>query len=124
MDENNHDFIMQFRRLNKSADPAKLSGELIDYLKNRPKLQIKLCLRNLSSMTDNEKEQLAKVVTPKARRWKVDIHYTGAIVIETWGDHHSILENYSPDTFVWLLSRSFDLFGLIESNLAIEKQKD
>jgi hypothetical protein len=30
---------------------------------------------------------------------------------------------YSPETFLWLLSKHFDLFGLIEAGLAIDKTK-
>lgn len=85
---------------------------------------VTLLLRPLSSMTEEEKEQLAKVVEPKARKWNVSIHHTGAITIETWANHHSIMDNYSPNTFTHLLSKGFDLFGLIESGDAIDSTKE
>lgn len=89
-----------------------------------PISEIKLILRPLSSMTEEEKEQIAKLMSPKATKWLVEILVLDAIRVETWGDGmHSIAENYWPDLFLYLLSKHFDLFGLIEKQEAIDSTK-
>lgn len=64
---------------------------LIDYFK--------LILRPLSSMTEEESLELEKypMAYDTMQRW------------------------WSSEQFVWLLSKGFDLFGLIEAGLAIDK---
>jgi hypothetical protein len=61
-------------------------------------------LRPLSSMTEEECFKLD---------WSY-LHTSGEKI-----DHEP--ENLNPDEIIYLLSKGFDLFGLIESGLAIEK---
>jgi hypothetical protein len=63
----------------------------------------KLLLRPLSDMTEEEKE---------------NIQGTDWGFLETNYDWE-----FSPETFIYLLSKYFDLFGLIEAGLAIDKTK-
>lgn len=60
----------------------------------------KIELRKLSSLTYNEDQ----VEFPENNRM------------------NRIDEHWYPEGFLWLLSRGFDLFGLIESGLAIESK--
>lgn len=64
----------------------------------------RLSLRPLSDMTEDEK-----------RKWRSLMHkqYSGG------AGHTGYLEN--PESFRYLLSKGFDLFGLIEAGLAIDK---
>ena len=59
---------------------------------------IKPILRPLSDMTEDEKNNLSW-------EWKVDYDFKPI---------------FRPDQFLFLLSKNFDLFGLIESGLAID----
>jgi hypothetical protein len=60
-------------------------------------------LRPLSDMTEDE---------------KVEFEATKVFVLAT-PVHHVGNMQWTPETFRWLLSKQFDLFGLIESGLAI-----
>lgn len=72
----------------------------------------KLILRKLSSMTEEEFKE-AQRCHPKTERWVImgDIDKGGAVDFDSW----------SPYSTRYLLSKGFDLFGLIDSGLAIEK---
>lgn len=69
----------------------------------------KLHLRKLSSMTEEE-----AIVSKFA-----DYDYRGVIVY--YDPMFPDSEQFSPDQFTYLLSRSFDLFNLIEDGLAIDR---
>ena len=61
--------------------------------------KIKLILRSLSDMTEEEDQ----IEFPQNNRGEfIDMHWY-------------------PDGYIWLLSKGFDLFNLIEENLAIDK---
>lgn len=66
---------------------------------------VKPILRPLSDMTEEEKFEIQQ--------------------ISGWVDYnHYINQGFcKPEVFKYLLSKSFDLFGLIESGLAIDKTK-
>jgi hypothetical protein len=69
----------------------------------------KIELRKLSSMTEEEHEAY-------------EIHYMG-LDRQREEDHHSICPaEIEAELTRYLLSRGFDLFGLIEEGLAIEKK--
>ncbi len=75
--------------------PVKLTGKRLDDLINDASVEkILLCLRTLSDMTEDEKKALKLTRTAE-----------------------------TPEAFRGLLSRHFDLFGLIEAGLAIDKTK-
>jgi hypothetical protein len=66
-------------------------------------------LRPLSDMTEEEMEHVGPM--PHIPLHKEDLNY--AIIRGTW----------TPEQTKYLLSRGFDLFGLIDSGLAIDKTK-
>lgn len=65
-------------------------------------------LRPLSSMTEEEQEHLDSLNNIDRGTIK---HYKNVGILEV-----------RPNEFLYLLSRGFDLFGLIDSGLAIEKK--
>lgn len=65
------------------------------------KTEVKLLLRRLESLTEQEDQ----IEFPK--------HNRGNRIDEHW----------YPEGFLWLLSKGFDLFDLLPSNLAIDKNK-
>jgi hypothetical protein len=66
---------------------------------------VKLILRPLSDMTDEEKKELC--------------------IVRDWPDYKTVMNNlywkYSPEMFKFLISKHFDVFGWIEKGLAISK---
>lgn len=70
-------------------------------------------LRPMSSLTDEESLECGKGV--------LDFYPTKKANDENGGLWSSTL--YHPSQILWLLSKHFDLFGLIESGLAISKTK-
>ena len=82
--------------------PPKENGEKGGYIKLLPEMlkyaeQIKPILRPLSDMTEKEKENIG-----------------GTDWTSVDGDWE-----YSPETFLFLLSKRFDIFGLIEAGFAV-----
>jgi hypothetical protein len=78
----------------------KINGYLIDALDKEDSFTIKPILRPLSSMTEVEDQ----------------------IEFRKHNRGHFIDQHWFPEGFQWLLSKHFDLFGLIEAGLAIEKK--
>ena len=70
--------------------------------------EIKLILRPLSSMTEDELKEC-----------DIDL---GQILLAQFPKDGG-LKFFSPNQFIWLLNKSFDLFGLIESGLALDATK-
>lgn len=66
--------------------------------------EIKLILRRLSDMSEEEKKELEAT---KALQRPSPVHHVAMLV-------------WTADSFAWALSKSFDLFGLIDSGLAID----
>lgn len=83
----------------------------------------KLILRPLNSMTEEEAKDLAHIYTGLKITY---VRITDGQVIFNYleGDqvHENVLdvEIVNPDSFRYLLSKGFDLFGLIDAGLAIE----
>lgn len=91
-------------------------------------------LRKLESMTEEEAEDLARLVTPKFR-WEdirilevkpTEIHFMDGSKwygdgVEEFNDCYISLIEFAPACFHYLLSRGFDLFGLINAGLAVDK---
>lgn len=67
---------------------------------------VKPILRPLSSMTEDETKEMCRYTRDALRTVKI---WTPVEV-----------ESIQPDLFVWLLSKHFDLFGLIDAGLAID----
>ena len=72
--------------------------------------QVKIVLRPLSDMTEEEMQECGNMIydfsdEPDLNKWKPSDFEIGL----------------APEQFHWLLKKSFDLFGLIESGLAIDK---
>jgi hypothetical protein len=92
--------------------------------------RIKPILRPLSDMTQEEAIETTKpvVIYGNVRKYEVYENSFGKKVV-SWGE--SMREKYVPQDetcyvprqFVFLLSKHFDLFGLIEAGIAIDKTK-
>lgn len=86
-----------------------LTGKLYDYFSSdTTKAEIKPILRPLSDMTDEEKKEIDKQY--KAFTKSKTFDDTGVVM---WSAKHTQI----------LLSKHFDLFGLIDAGLAIDKTK-
>jgi len=90
-------------------------------------------LRRLDSMTEEEAIEVTKPVVvygdlPNVRKYETWENPFGKIVV-SWGN--GLREKYVPQDetaftvgqFTYLLSRGFDLFNLIDTNQAIDKNK-
>lgn len=73
---------------------------------------IKPILRPLSSMVHEELQECGNMIYDFSNDPELNDH--------KWQDFEICL---APEQFKWLLSKHFDLFGLIESGLAIDKTK-
>jgi hypothetical protein len=71
--------------------------------------EIKPILRPLSDMTEEELQECGNMVYDFSGEPELNNH--------KWKD----FEIAAPEQFHWLLARHFDLFGLIEAGLAIDK---
>lgn len=89
-------------------------------------IEFKPILRPLSSMTEVEAKDLAHTYTGLKITY-VRIQDGQVIFNYLEGDqvHENVLdvEIVNPDSFRYLLSKGFDLFGLIHDELAIDKTK-
>ena len=75
--------------------------------------EVKPILRPLCDMTGEELIQYGKIEVPEMNV-RFDLKGIREVAMHAY---------YEPETFRWLLSKSFDLFGLIEAGLAIDKTK-
>lgn len=84
--------------------------------------QVKMVLRKLSSMTEGEAREFCKL-----EGWGEDLEnivVTDASIEFTQNKRTDAISRFTrcrPEMFLWLLSKHFDLFQLIESGLAIDK---
>lgn len=103
--------------------------------------RIKLILRELSSMTEEEMKELYKLMDEPGNTFhypvtnikfgeKIDGHQPNIINVKFEGTngssggigHHTILLNrINSRSFQYLISKGFDIFNLIPNNLAIKK---
>jgi hypothetical protein len=93
-----------------------VDGILIDMDMNACSIQ--LILRPLSDMSEDEALEVAENIL-SLNGLNLDDWSAKDIVsayVEQW-------DRYTPEETKWLLSKGFDLFGLIESGLAIDKTK-
>jgi hypothetical protein len=74
--------------------------------------EIKPLLRPLTDMTHEELQECGNMIYDFSDEPDLNNH--------KWEDFQTLLD---PMQFVWLLKKGFDLFGLIESGLAIDKTK-
>lgn len=88
---------------------------------------IKPILRPLSSMTEEEAKHLFVLHFDADPEKIVYSHFDEVenYHIAEWDNRRFAiyLKALSPDAFIYLLSKGFDLFGLIESNLAVASNK-
>jgi len=83
----------------------------------------KLILRELSDMTEEEQRELGRIALPECEDAITNILHTQAV--ESKGrskDGRIIMDNYTPEMVAWLLSKGFDLFGLIPAGLAVDNK--
>lgn len=93
---------------------------------------VKPLLRPLSDMTEEEAIEVTKPIViygyTEGRSYETYRNSFGQIVV-SWGISH--LERYVPQSeqhytteqFIYLIKQGFDIFGLIESNQAVDKTK-
>ena len=117
-------FVMTDRGWDSGGKYA-LSGELLHHILLNDCRCESIELRPLSSMTQDEAMELirlqfpTKTLFPDARYDKVERIWTATTKIP-FGHQVAIqVEHGSAPQFMWMLSKSFDLFGLIEAGLAI-----
>lgn len=77
--------------------------------------EIKPILRSLSDITDEEKNELRKLMTPASSKNLLPVIPAGRLV-------NLFVNDKDPAIIVWLLSKFFDLFDLLGSGLAIDKK--
>jgi hypothetical protein len=88
---------------------------------------IKLILRPLSDMTEEEMLSYARITRPEAEKIAfkdggISSYYNpGDTTFYKWAKHR--LDVFTPEETLWLLSKHFDILGLIESGLALDKTK-
>lgn len=88
----------------------------------------KLILRPLSSMTEEEALEFARIERPEAEKVKLkdgkvwSYHDPKDGTFYKWLTHS--LETITPKQFVWLCKKGFDLWNLIESNQAINHKTE
>jgi hypothetical protein len=92
-------------------------------------VEFKLILRPLSDMTEDEAEQFIALRFPERRMIDATVEKYGVCFFDKTQKKakHIHFENIpielNATTFIWLLSHGFDLFGLIDAGLAIDKTK-
>lgn len=106
------EYIIAFGNGNTTS-PLKIDGDTINNFSKGRIVNIKLLLRPLSSMTEEEAEQIGIW-----NWWKAN----GDTDIDM-SKIYWISQTFLPSHFVSLLSKGFDLFGLIEEGLAIDSSK-
>lgn len=77
--------------------------------------KLKLILRPLSDMTEGDKIEMYDSL------FDDQIHYPNMSDAYKSNFVRIKMANFEPVVFVWLLSKHFDLFGLIDAGLAIDK---
>jgi len=100
--------------------------------------EVKPILRTLSDMTEDEKLWWFNSVNDGKRKlveseWVSELNgkacephwtlWTDDYKIGRMGYTVGINNSFKPEQFFWLLSKHFDLFGLIEAGMAIDKTK-
>lgn len=100
------DYHMVHNLMINAGDKAIIDGKFIFHVHNAVPFKgiVKPILRPLSDMTEEESKELLSIQDLK--RGVIDTKYV--IVTRSWEDAR------------YLLSKHFDLFGLIESGLAID----
>lgn len=81
----------------------------------------KLLLRPLSDMSEDEKLYIVEAITYSHVRFSSKDSILGSFDADRYNKKHN--NELYPDEFLYLLKQGFDLFGLIESGLAIDKTK-
>ena len=95
--------------------------------------QIKLLLRPLSDMDEQEKITFIRLI-PRWNKYSVitDVEESDCNILfnakvndtDYWEDHcRTPLYSYTPEQFVWLLQNRFDIFDLIKDGLALSRPK-
>lgn len=107
-------------------DHITVTGDGDKYYK--PK-EVKPILRPLSDMTEEEGREYAQHYGIKGHHPVTITEENGYVKVSIgYKDHMASLfplspHGQKPESLHYLLSKHFDLFGLIESNLAIDKSK-
>lgn len=85
--------------------------------------EIKIILRPLDSMTEYERMLYLLLEFGNLPKIKSNAMDKGCIRWETEnGINYLPLVIFRPDQFLWLLSKGFDLFNLIEEGYAVKKE--
>ncbi len=113
--------------------PERLTWRIIEWVKSQGCQTFIPVLRTLDSMTEDEAIELAKLSEwePHFREVKTHRNKFSNDIIVSWQGSNESREVfnatgalfYCADQFQWLLKNHFDLFELIEYNLAINTTK-
>lgn len=108
------DYFMVHNWSYHNGDKIVIGGRLIEHLGNinMGHISIKPILRPLSDMSEEEMKECGCLT--------YDFSDEEDLMKWEWQDFKTLL---SVEQFLWLLSKHFDLFGLIEAGLAIDKTK-
>jgi hypothetical protein len=126
-----NDIETTYKRTRSSVSGSKIKGDYLSWKSNGwhncDALRVKPILRPLSSMTEEEAKDIATIYFKPFddKSFSFSISSCGLVRIKY---HHASLlyggtspiGDYTPEIFTYLLSKSFDLFDLIPSGLAID----
>jgi hypothetical protein len=129
------DFVLKYKDGSGLSAPMHFTVDALAAAHSiRDKIDPILLLRPLSSMTDDEAIELVKLNEwigygdhPFEREYETYKNGFGQIVVK-WGEsprEHNVPVNktvFTPSEFAWLLSHGFDMYELIKSGEAIEKE--
>lgn len=97
---------------NQGITPTMVSLMCPDQIANQ--LEITPHLRRLESMTEAEAREVYEI--EHGKEFKSDTYISAKVFMVRGGE----LDYFTPQGFLHLLSKGFDLFGLIDSGLAKE----
>jgi hypothetical protein len=102
------DDLMIFYTVQRSED----EDDWAVYNDNEKMLRIKPILRPLNDMSEEELQECGNMIYDFSGDPELNKH--------EWKQFETMLD---PLQFIWLLKRGFDLFGLIEARLAMDRTK-
>lgn len=134
--KNISDYLHLYLGCDVKLNGNKVNRSLTSYMLNEIENghwqdDIKPILRPLSDMSEEEKIMLCCLNMPNG--WQPghiyetnDDDIAAMRIFDYQGDYKSLYipkKRISPNNFLWLLSKHFDLFGLIEAGLALDATK-
>lgn len=107
--------LFEYKNELSLGDTLPISLETLSQIQ-KGNLKLIPILRPLSSMTEEEERELGKIALPECdnprSRFVLSMESTGKNSEGT-----SMMDNYTPEMVLWLLSKGFDIFRLKEKGL-------